>query len=619
MLYLHDAIRFCWVFSVLSCAIIFGHSSAYAQYEPAPPSVYQQHREYINSVNFTEDSSVPLQGQWLFYPQQFLTESSAVLAPRVVSLPASFKELTGSNQNYGTFIGYFKMPKAFIGRRIAIKIPNQYGAYRVYLNGDLLVRLGDVGKTPAAQVTENAPRIAYFVAENEYFTLSIQASNFSELHGGIENPMHIGVSQVINRQFQQLMMSIAMVCGAVLGIGLFTILFAVFRGSKQRNSKSIFVFGIFIVFLALHNMFSAPYAYTAFTNISWLWGTRLEYLFTYGAILFFISYIHLLNRRYLHPLNYQTAMLLLALNIAVTLVSAPDIFEPLALYSSAFSLSVLANFAFGFYQTLKHHEAYSVLNLCAVIFLCVTFLNDFLLMMNWIDSVNLSFISTSLYALLIMFQQSRNYAYHTYYTEQLNNTLMELNSLLDQKVKARTEQLHELNAKLEHQVKIDALTGAYNRRALNDEIQQRFAETLRQHHGTLIFAMLDVDYFKNYNDYYGHLKGDEILQQLVQVISARLPPSAFLARYGGEEFAIVMQNVPFPAAAELLDAVLDTVRRQRFEHCRRQDAKAYVTISMGVACMNRQQRYADIHALMKSADAQLYAAKQAGRDQLQAV
>ncbi|WP_374574312.1 diguanylate cyclase domain-containing protein [Acinetobacter sp.] len=619
MLYLHDAIRFCWVFSVLSCAIIFGHSSAYAQYEPAPPSVYQQHREYINSVNFTEDSSVPLQGQWLFYPQQFLTESSAVLAPRAVSLPASFKELTGSNQNYGTFVGYFKMPKAFIGRRIAIKIPNQYGAYRVYLNGDLLVRLGDVGKTPAAQVTENAPRIAYFVAENEYFTLSIQASSFSELHGGIENPMHIGVSQVINRQFQQLMMSIAMVCGAVLGIGLFTILFAVFRGSKQRNSKSIFVFGIFIVFLALHNMFSAPYAYTAFTNISWLWGTRLEYLFTYGAILFFISYIHLLNRRYLHPLNYQIAMLLLALNIAVTLVSAPDTFEPLALYSSAFSLSVLANFAFGFYQTLKHHEAYSVLNLCAVIFLCVTFLNDFLLMMNWIDSVNLSFISTSLYALLIMFQQSRNYAYHTYYTEQLNNTLMELNSLLDQKVKARTEQLHELNAKLEHQVKIDALTGAYNRRALNDEIQQRFSETLRQHHGTLIFAMLDVDYFKNYNDYYGHLKGDEILQQLVQVISARLPPSAFLARYGGEEFAIVMQNVPFPAAAELLDAVLDTVRRQRFEHCRRQDAKAYVTISMGVACMNRQQRYADIHALMKSADAQLYAAKQAGRDQLQAV
>ena len=89
MLYLHDAIRFFWIFLLLSCAIIFGHSSAHAQYEPAPPSFYQQHSEYINSVDFTEDSSVPLQGQWLFYPQQFLTESSAVLAPRVVSLPAS--------------------------------------------------------------------------------------------------------------------------------------------------------------------------------------------------------------------------------------------------------------------------------------------------------------------------------------------------------------------------------------------------------------------------------------------------------------------------------------------------------------------------------------------------
>lgn len=62
----------------------------------------------------------------------------------------------------------------------------------------------------------------------------------------------------------------------------------------------------------------------------------------------------------------------------------------------------------------------------------------------------------------------------TYYTERLNNKLMILNSSLDQKVKARTEQLRELNAKLEHQVNIDALTGAFNRRALNDQIQQQF-------------------------------------------------------------------------------------------------------------------------------------------------
>lgn len=621
LFYLQDAIRFFLGVFLLIVVFLFGQTSVYAQYETAPVSFYQQHLSTVNEVNFSEDESTPLQGQWLFYPKQFLTGTSPapVFIPKVINLPASFKELTGSNENYGTFVGYFKIPKEFIGRRIGIKIPNQYGAYRVYLNGDFLVRVGEIGKSSAEHVTENAPRIAYFVAENEYFTLAIQASSFSSLHGGLENPMHIGVAKVINRQFQQLMMSIAMVCGAVLGIGLFTILFAVFRGSKVRNSPSIFVFGIFIVFLALHNLFSAPYAYTVFTDINWLWGTRLEYLFTYFAILFFISYIYLLSPRYLHRLIYQIAMLLLTLNISVTLVSVPEVFARLALYCSPFGLVVLINFAYGFYLTLKHHETYSVLNLCAVIFLCITFLNDFLLMMNWIDTVNLSFISTSVYALLIMLQQSRNYAYQTYHTEQLNNNLMELNRLLDQKVQSRTEQLHALNAKLEHQVQTDALTGAYNRRALNAEIQVRFLETQRQHQGTLIFAMLDVDYFKNYNDYYGHLKGDDILRNLVQVISDNLPSSAFLARYGGEEFAVVMQNVPFQVSVELMNTVLDAIRQQGFEHHNRQDHKNFVTVSVGMAFMDRQHRYIDIHALMKAADVKLYEAKHSGRDQLKVI
>ena len=77
-----------------------------------------------------------------------------------------------------------------------------------------------------------------------------------------------------------------------------------------------------------------------------------------------------------------------------------------------------------------------------------------------------------------------------------HHKLMILNSSLDQKVKARTEQLRELNAKLEHQVNIDALTGAFNRRALNDQIQQQFLYCQQHPHSTLIFAMLDVDYFK---------------------------------------------------------------------------------------------------------------------------
>lgn len=605
------------VWSILSCLLILSFiPSTWAQYE-AEPTAYYLNQKNVNDIHFTEKTTSYLKGTWSYYDHELITGPNKKLVSKLTQLPVSFRELTGSHIGYGTFVADFKIPDEFIGRRLAIHIPNQSGAYRVYLNGDFLVRLGEVADNAAAQQTENAPRIAYFVPDTPYFTLSIQASNFNTLGGGLESPMHIGIAKTISRNFQQLMMSIGMICGAVFGVGMFTTMFSIFRGSDERNSKSIFVFGIFILFLALHNLFTAPYAYTTFIDINWLWGLRLEYLFIYLAIMFFLSYMYLLSEHYLHQVVYTISMMVLTLNIVITLLSQQEVFELLAFYSALLSVIVLMNFAYGFYLTLKTKQKYSKLNLCAVVLLCLSFIHDFLLTLHVIDSIHVTFISTSLYALLVMFQQSRNYAYQTYHTERLNNNLIELNDSLDLKVQQRTSQLNDLNEKLEYQIQIDALTGAYNRRALNAEIQQRFIETQQNSHATLAFAMLDVDYFKNYNDYYGHLKGDEILQNLVKVIGAVLPHNAYLARYGGEEFAIILYNVPIVIIGQIMQTVLDAVRGTRFEHLNRLDEKDYVTLSMGVSWMDHENGYADIHELMKAADLKLYQAKEAGRDQIQ--
>ncbi|WP_429763927.1 hypothetical protein [Acinetobacter towneri] len=202
------------LFLILLCSVLTP-PRVLAQYESAPESYYL-HQQLLNSVQFTEDQSSILTGRWLFYPQQLIQEPSAVLASNTVELPASFEDLMGNANTYGTFIGHFQIPKEFLGRRIAIWIPNQYGAYRVFLNGDPLVRVGTVGADASSHQTENAPRIAYFVPESEYFTLTIQASSFQSLQGGLKNPMKIGLSRTINQQYQRLMMSIAMICGAVL-------------------------------------------------------------------------------------------------------------------------------------------------------------------------------------------------------------------------------------------------------------------------------------------------------------------------------------------------------------------------------------------------------------------
>ena len=585
-----------------------------AQYESAPS--YYLHQKLLNYVQFTEDKTSILSGQWLFYPQQLIQEPSAVLASNTVELPASFKDLVGNTNTFGTFIGHFQIPKEILGRRIAIWIPHQYGAYRVFLNGDPLVRVGTVGVDASHHETENAPRIAYFVPESEYFTLTIQASSFQSLQGGLKNPMKIGLSRTINQQYQRLMMSIAMISGAVLGVGLFTLMFSAFSLANGGKTKLMFIFGLFIVFLALHNVFSPPYAYTTFLNLSWSWGIRLEYLFSFIAILFFLSYMFLLSSRYLHRWVYSAAMLLLSFNIGVMLWAEPTIFQQFAFYSSFFFVLILANFAYGFYQTLRSGEHYSKINFWAVIILCGTFIHDFLLMLNLVNTIHLSFISPSVYALLIMFQQARNYAYHNLRIERLNQKLIHLNNSLDLKVQERTEQLSLLNEKLEIQINTDALTEAYNRRALNEEIQRLYFETLQNKRHILVFAMLDVDYFKKYNDYYGHLKGDQILRNLVKVLQNTLPKNAFVARYGGEEFAILLHDIPQPAIAPLMQKVLQAVRDADFEHVAREDHKQYVTLSMGVAWMTREQAYTHVDDFMKAADANLYQAKHAGRDQV---
>lgn len=612
----HNFIYFLRYF-LLACLCLFVcQKPVWAQYTAAPEYADLQ-QKLMNQVDFTDTNSVPLRGSWQYYPEQLIVQPSPVLKAETVSLPVSFKEISGTNQTYGTFIGYFKIPQQFIGRRIAISIPSQYGAYSMYLDGDFILSVGKVGKNKPSHRTEKVPRIAFFVAKKQYFTLTIQASNFDHVHGGLENPMRIGTAKTVSRQYQQRIMSISLICGAVLGLGIFTLMFSVFQDKIGRSSIRVFIFGLFILFLALHNLFSPPYVYTVFIDLSWIWGRRLEYLFTYSAIATFLSYMYLLNRRYLNRVIYYISMLLFVVNTVVTIFTQPEIFERLGFYSFLFSPVVILNFIYGFYLTLKLKQPYSSINVWAIILLCTTFLHDFLLSLNLIDSFNLSFMSTSFYALLIMSQQAKNYAMHNHDIEQLNNTLIELNNSLDEKVQQRTVQLYELNKQLERQIQIDALTGTFNRRALNDEIQRLFSLTKNQTNSSLAFAMLDVDYFKNYNDYYGHLKGDVILQDLVKVIQQALPASAYVARYGGEEFAIVLHNVPSEVVLNVLQQVLNAVRHCRFEHLSRPDQKQYVTLSMGVAWMDRNHPYADIHELMKAADTQLYAAKTAGRDQCQ--
>ena len=172
--------------------------------------------------------------------------------------------------------------------------------------------------------------------------------------------------------------------------------------------------------------------------------------------------------------------------------------------------------------------------------------------------------------------------------------------------------LEQLNQELEKIAYIDGLTGVYNRRHFEERLQQEWKRLTRDK--TLMsIIMVDVDYFKLYNDTYGHQEGDKCLQQVAQTISAVVKrPGDFVARYGGEEFAVVLPNTPIEGALQVAENIRTEIEGLKIPHQGSAVSK-WVTSSLGVADSNCSNQ-SNPEILIQAADMALYNAKTSGRN-----
>ena len=159
----------------------------------------------------------------------------------------------------------------------------------------------------------------------------------------------------------------------------------------------------------------------------------------------------------------------------------------------------------------------------------------------------------------------------------------------------------------------DGLTQIPNRRYF-DEIYEEEFNISRNIRKTLAVVMIDVDHFKAYNDFYGHLKGDECLVKIAQALKNRLKRSGdIIARYGGEEFVVLLKEVSLDGAKKVAKDLIDVINNLNIEHEASPVAKN-VTISLGIA-FSQNNYLCDKKDLFAQADAALYEAKANGRNQ----
>lgn len=255
------------------------------------------------------------------------------------------------------------------------------------------------------------------------------------------------------------------------------------------------------------------------------------------------------------------------------------------------------------------------------------------LSLNTLDE-NVQLIHTTVQKLIAYEKEAARYE-HAILLAQYENALLQLVTLLgtiivfvmglawkifarielqQQQMITTTETLRHLNLKLEQASYTDSLTGLFNRRYFNIIYEREFKRSQRSGK-PFVFMMLDIDFFKQYNDTYGHLQGDIALQNVAKVLKNSLQrPGDFPFRLGGEEFGIILTDTDCDNAKWMGEKIRMHVEGLKIEH-KGSKILPMLSVSIGGICMIPTAHIGE-DALIHAADTNLYAAKERGRNQV---
>jgi diguanylate cyclase (GGDEF)-like protein len=195
----------------------------------------------------------------------------------------------------------------------------------------------------------------------------------------------------------------------------------------------------------------------------------------------------------------------------------------------------------------------------------------------------------------------------------LRNMQLQLLDEIEERKRAE-KALEKANRELDQLASLDGLTKIANRRQFDLHLRQEW-KRLRREQVPISIILCDIDYFKRYNDAYGHVAGDKCLKQVAQGIRRAVKrPADLVARYGGEEFVVILTNTDIDGAVKVAEEVRKEIRNLEIPHIQSEVGR-YVSISMGVDS-TVPDRSEGPEAFINDVDQFLYQAKEAGRDRI---
>ena len=380
----------------------------------------------------SKDFYTDLDGKWDFFEGELLTPNEVKEQirngmGRTVLLPSSFETQTGEINLFGTYSTTIKIPEEYVGETLAIHIPFQYSAYTLYVDQTKVAKNGEVGQDAASHTAEMAPRTGYFIAQSDEVLLTMQVSSFDHIRGGFENAIYLGEASVVTQKFNTNMIGTLFINGCIFIIGLFMVLFALYR-YRSKQELIFFIFGMFAMLISARALFTVPFYYTLILDMSWLWGTRLEYMLTEATSMFYVILLWKWHEEVFSKKIMYGLVIIHSGLIITTLFTQPVFFQ--ALFFNVFLLAI-PTFFYMIYvisKSLRNNNRNAKINLIGMGIIFLAFFNDFAIGQNWYQSVTLMLPAVGIYVLIHVILMSKNFADSIRKTEQQNKQLLALNT-----------------------------------------------------------------------------------------------------------------------------------------------------------------------------------------------
>ncbi len=597
-----------WLLSLLCLSFVW-HAYAQSAAQMSHGKLCDSCQIYINSL----DQPHPLTGLWLFSRDDQEQNKNVDLDTtlwRLVKTPGSWKHAydDGVNFKVGWYRATFEFAPSLVGQEVVLLLNTYMGRVTVYVDGREVYRRPhniNVERYYAAQAipvrfTITQPHQVVAIRVDTPLMTGIYQLPF-ELRRYDSHDLALVGYQILGGEARQITAYV------FLAFGLFFLLvYAKTRYPLYLVSALCSI--VFVPFLAaLSDMFMG-----IFEPETMLY---LHYLGIFVAYLFFLfsQFFH----RPMPRLNWWLGVpyVVLALTIAAMAIHPNlDLFQKIRGIYFLF-LPVAGVFAcYNFWRGARAGKPGAMTLVVWMTLFLLTALNDVLLSLGVLTTISLTFVG-GIFAISAMLYVTSNIFANTFVENRnLARNLRGLNENLEEMVAQRTSDLEAANQRLAEMAVKDELTGAYNRRHFNSVFKAELSRRSRPS-APMAFCILDVDKFKQYNDHYGHLAGDVVLQSVSEAVRGQLRRAGDeFFRLGGEEFGILLIGNQDPEVAKaFVEGVRATIEGLAIPH--ELSERGVVTASFGlVILVGGSQATACPEDVYCAADALLYEAKAQGRN-----